>query len=226
MVDQLVAVIRPLDSAVPEQIVAVPKISWPPRFPRTVLREPQKAEQLVEVPTILFFLKQTVDTRGGYGGLEGFHPGQGSLQRTGEQTFDSPVPGRGASGSLQGFHPRQGSSKRTVEQIVDIPVPGGELFLQVLGPQLFRQFLRESLFKEGFRTFPRIQKVRRLLLSTPRPQDDDFCIDEEDVWMRLDTGQRKAAGHRVASRGHDSGGASDSVFRRRWFPVLGHRGVQ
>ena len=225
MVDQLVAVIKPLASAVPEQIIVVPKISWPPRFPRTVLLEPQKAEQLVEVPTILFFLKQTVGTRGGYGGLEGFHPGQGSLQRTGEQIFDTPVPGRGASGSLQGFHPGQGSLKRTVEQIVDIPVPGGELFLQVLGPQLLRQFLRESLFKEGFRTFPRIQKVRWLLLSTPRPQDDDFCIDEEDVWMRLDTGQWKLLGTESPAVAM-TGGASDSVFRRRWFPVLGHLGVQ
>ena len=50
MVDQLVAMIKDVDSVVPEQIIAVPKISWPSRFPRTVLREPQKAEQLVEVP--------------------------------------------------------------------------------------------------------------------------------------------------------------------------------
>ena len=50
MVDQLVAMIKHVDSVVPEQIIAVPKISWPSRFPRTVLREPQKAEQLVEVP--------------------------------------------------------------------------------------------------------------------------------------------------------------------------------
>ena len=74
-----------------------------------------------------FFFKQTVDTRGGYGGLQGLNPGQGSLQRTGEQIFDTPVPGRGASGSRQGFHPGQGSLQRAVEQIVDIPVPGGEL---------------------------------------------------------------------------------------------------
>ena len=46
MVDQLVAVIKLVDSLVPEQIVTVPKISWPSRFPRTFLREPQKAEQL------------------------------------------------------------------------------------------------------------------------------------------------------------------------------------
>ena len=50
MVDQLVAMIKHVDSVVPQQIIAVPRISWPSRFPRTVLREPQKAEQLVEVP--------------------------------------------------------------------------------------------------------------------------------------------------------------------------------
>ena len=60
-VDQLVAVIKHVDSAFAEQLIAVPRMSWPSRFPPTVLHEPQKAEQLVEVPTILFFLKQTVD---------------------------------------------------------------------------------------------------------------------------------------------------------------------
>ena len=48
MVDKLVAVIKLVDSVVPEQIIVVPKISWPSRFPRAVLREPQIAEQLVE----------------------------------------------------------------------------------------------------------------------------------------------------------------------------------
>ena len=103
-VDQLVAVIKHVDSAFAEQLIAVPRISWPSRFPPTVLHEPQKAEQLVEVPTTLFFLKQTVDTRGGYGGLKGFHPEQGSLQRTLEQIVDIPVPG----GELQDFPPDAG----------------------------------------------------------------------------------------------------------------------
>ena len=53
----------------------------------------------MEVPTILYFLKQ----------------------RIAEQIVDNPVPhgGRGASGGLQGFLPGH------VEQTVDIPVPGG-----------------------------------------------------------------------------------------------------
>ena len=49
LVDQLVATIKFVDSVVPEQIIAMPKISWPSRFLRTVLREPEKREQLVEV---------------------------------------------------------------------------------------------------------------------------------------------------------------------------------
>ena len=50
MVDQVVDMIKHVDSVVPGEVVAVPKISWPSRFLRTVLREPQKTEQLVEVP--------------------------------------------------------------------------------------------------------------------------------------------------------------------------------
>ena len=70
---------------------------------RTLVREPQLAEQLVEVPTILTpdFIRML-------------------------QKVDTPVPhgGRGASGGLQGFLPGQ-SSSFTVEQIVDNPVPRG-----------------------------------------------------------------------------------------------------
>ena len=55
MVDQLAAVLTHVDSLVPEQVIAVPKLSWPSRFPRRVLLEPQKAEQLVEVPTVVSF---------------------------------------------------------------------------------------------------------------------------------------------------------------------------
>ena len=65
----------------------------------------------------------TSSSRGGVEGRPGFLPGQGSLQRTGEQIIDTPVRGRGVFRSLQGSPPRQGSSKRTAEQIADIPVP-------------------------------------------------------------------------------------------------------
>ena len=115
MVDQLVAVLTHVDSLVPEQVIAVPKISWPSRSSRTVLSEPQKAEQLVEVPPVVvasFRLLQPVadipalrgpfETRG----LRGFLPGHYSLSA--EPIVDNPVPrGRGDHGGHQGFLPGQ-----------------------------------------------------------------------------------------------------------------------
>ena len=58
MVEQLVDFLAPLDFRVAEQVIEVPKIVCPPRAARTVLRAPQTADQLVEVPTIvlLFFV--------------------------------------------------------------------------------------------------------------------------------------------------------------------------
>ena len=50
MVDQPVAVLARFDLPVPEQVIVVPKISCPSRFSRSVLRSPQMAEQLVDVP--------------------------------------------------------------------------------------------------------------------------------------------------------------------------------
>ena len=75
----------------------MPKISLEDIPARRLCREPQLVEQLVEVPTILYFPKQRIP----------------------EQNVDIPVPhgGRGASGGLQGFLPGH------VEQTVDIPAP-------------------------------------------------------------------------------------------------------
>ena len=50
MVDQPVEVLKMLDTVTSEQVIAVPKISASSRCLRTVLLEPQMAEQLVEVP--------------------------------------------------------------------------------------------------------------------------------------------------------------------------------
>ena len=49
-----------------------------------------------------------------------------------------------------------------MELIVDIPVPGGGRhdFHPMLGPQLFRQFLLESIFNDFFALFPKLKKVR------------------------------------------------------------------
>ena len=50
-VDQLVEVLRPLDTVVPEQVIEVPKITFHDAIlQRTVLPEPQMAEQLVDEP--------------------------------------------------------------------------------------------------------------------------------------------------------------------------------
>ena len=79
MVDQLVAVLARYDMPLADQVIDVPKVSCPARCGRTVLCTPQTAEQMVTVPTILYFLKQTVDTRGRSGCPQGFLQEQFSL---------------------------------------------------------------------------------------------------------------------------------------------------
>ena len=107
-----------LQAMVPEQVIAVPKI-FLHRIPqRSACRRLRRAEQLVEVPTIVSY---------------------SSLQRNTEQNVDIPVLGRGGRASgLQGFLPGQGStatrfpknriSERIVEQIVDFPGGGVQDF--------------------------------------------------------------------------------------------------
>ena len=98
-----------------EQVIDVPKIIIEDIPSRHSCREQQMAEQLAEVPTILYFLKQTVDTpvprRGGVEGRLGFLPGQCSPSSA----------GRGRSGGLHGILAGQGSLQRTGEQIIDTP---------------------------------------------------------------------------------------------------------
>ena len=61
-----------------ERVPDVPKIITEDIPSRHSCREPHMAEELAEVPTILYFLKQTVDTpvlrRGGVEGQQGFSP--------------------------------------------------------------------------------------------------------------------------------------------------------
>ena len=86
------------------------------------LRQPQTADQLVEVPTIVSCAspqqqtaEQIIDApaphgrgdRGGGRGLQGLRPGQGSTALFGADPVDIPVP---RSGGRQGFLPRQGST--------------------------------------------------------------------------------------------------------------------
>ena len=101
---------------VPELVIEVPKFIIEDVPMRTSVPEPQLAEQLVEVQTILSY---------------------SSLLRSMEQLVDIPVPGGGGpSSGLHGFFPEQRStaspssrkriSERIVEQIVD-PVSRGGL---------------------------------------------------------------------------------------------------
>ena len=107
--------VRLLDRPISEQVIEVPKFIIDDIPTRTLVPEPQMAEQLVEVPTVISF---------------------SSLQQTVEQLVDFPVPRRGGrSTGLQGFLPGQSStassssskkriSERTVEQIVRFPGEG------------------------------------------------------------------------------------------------------
>ena len=111
-VDNATDALRILDLPMAEQVIEMPKISCSPRPSRSFIPEPQSAEQLVDVPTVL------------------------SPLRIAEQIVGSPFPrGRGKR-RVQGFLPRQSStatpssverfSERIVEQIVDSS-PGGGL---------------------------------------------------------------------------------------------------
>ena len=94
--DLVLQMVKLLDNVVPEQVIDVPKIS-PSSFPqRSVDRDPQRVEQLVEVATVvsssflqLHSLEQTVDipVLGGVkrarGGLTGSVPGQSSTAFSG-----------------------------------------------------------------------------------------------------------------------------------------------
>ena len=148
--EQVVEFMKKIDAPVlDEQVIAVPKISLdriPQRCPR---RRPRRAEQLVEVPTIISYsslqkrnAEQIIDIpvphdrsgRGGGGGLQGFSQGQGTTAFSGAEFVDIPAPqGRGGHdvrGDLQGFSQGQGSTACSGAEFSDIPVP------QSRGPEL------------------------------------------------------------------------------------------
>ena len=111
MVEQLPSVFQFFATLLPvvaEQVTDVPKISQD-RTPQRLgdcLRQPQMADQLVDVPTVV-----------SYSSLQ---------QLIAEQIVDIPALGRaggGRRGGLQGLLPGQNSAAFYVEQTVDIPVP-------------------------------------------------------------------------------------------------------
>ena len=172
MVEQLPDVLQFFATCLPvvaEQVIDVSKISVDRTQLRLgdCLRQPQMADQLVEVPTIISFLSlqrivdQNVDIpvqRGGGRSLQGLRPGQGSTARTVEQTVDIPVPhsrgGRAGHGGLQGVSQGKGSKARFVEQI------SLTFWFQRLRPLLrtFVLVLWMSRFKCFFALFPRGKK--------------------------------------------------------------------
>ena len=110
--------LRKIDApALVEQVIAVPKISVDRVPQRSACRRSRRAEQLVEVPTIVSYcslhgnVEQNVDIpvphrRGGRGGLQDLRPGQDSTAFCGADHVDNPVP---RVGGLQGFLPRHAS---------------------------------------------------------------------------------------------------------------------
>ena len=102
MVDQLVDVLKLLDTAIPEHVIAVPKIPQD-SIPHRAVFEPQLAEQLVEVPTAVTFVPGSalfVDRRGhGWVRVPGAHWGvllerRNQLHPVGAPGGIQPSPGR------------------------------------------------------------------------------------------------------------------------------------
>ena len=141
----------------------MPKIFFERIPPRTLVREPQLAEQLVEVPTIVSL---------------------SSLQRIMEQTVDIPVPqGGGRHADLQGF--LRGQISTGVEQIVDIPSGG----LHRPGQS---SSSADELGEGGFRTFPQHKKSAKVAPHSgselpPHPSSWTAAAQLEDSveWVRL-----------------------------------------
>ena len=155
-----------LDLPVAEQLIDVPKISSSLCPSRAVLREPQMAEQLVDVPIqhiVELLLNHPVPQVGfACGGQQGVLSGQGSV---GEQIVDVPAASRGFSCGLQGFLPRQSTSQRTAEQIADTLVLGGVRhgFPPGLHPSALPAVLPgEPVQGFFFRTFPWVKKSAAL----------------------------------------------------------------
>ena len=118
LVDNVLDALRILERQMAVQVVEVPQIHIDVFPARSLVPEPQRAELLVEVPTVL-------------------SPTRIALQIA-EQIVDTPVPqGRVGKWRVQGFLPEQSStatsscleriSERTAEQIVGIPSSGGGL---------------------------------------------------------------------------------------------------
>ena len=198
--NQLVEVCRQLDTHVPEQAVEVPKISSSSRLScrRRVLRLPQTAEQLVEVPTIVSvsslraLVEQNVDIpvprgRGGLVGrrdLQGFSKGHCSAAFLGAEHVDIPVP---RHGGLQGSRHGQGSAASSFHSrdAADEAFTGFFFF--------FALFPKEKSVRLG----PHLgsELGADISSSTPAAQLEAFFTDAAGgVWMQFPDGRWKLLG--------------------------------
>ena len=174
MVEQLPNVTQFFAAHLPvvvEPVIEVPKLIIEDIPPRTSVREPQLAEQLLEVLTepvyLLMVLASKVFSRRE---LCGLLSGQGSTASGSgflEEVLDNPVPqgrgGGGARGGLQGSRARQNSTAADVEQIVDVPARRGlpDFLPGQSSTASSSSRLRDDAdvgFQVGFRTFPRRKK--------------------------------------------------------------------
>ena len=172
-VENVTDTLRTLDLPIAEQVIVVPKISCSPCPSRSLVPEPQSADQLVEVPTVL------------------------SPLRIAEQIVGIPVP----RGRVQGFLPVQSStaspssleriSEQVVEQIVDIS-PGsglGQGSSSSAGPA------DEDFTGVFFTLFPKLKKSAKLAShsslrvpasgspSTLAAQLEDAPVPDSNEWV-------------------------------------------
>ena len=150
---------RRLDLPVAEQVIEVPKISCSPCPSRSLVPEPQTAEQLLEVPTVLSptrialrIAEQIVDTPVPRGRdrrrLQGSLPRQSSTA-AGVQNVNIPV-----RGGLRGFLPGQSSAQCTVEQLFDSSSGGLQDYHLGQGSTASSSGREDEAFSGGSRTFP------------------------------------------------------------------------
>ena len=112
MVDYVAEALRLLDRPIVEQVIAVPTVSCSSCPSRSRVPEPQSADQLVEVPTVLTpariavqSAEQIVGTSAPRGRVRGFLSGQSSRGKAGFAGEDAP---RGSSSLPRASEPRPG----------------------------------------------------------------------------------------------------------------------